>query len=92
MPEMPKLSERIAVSKLPARPRPKTATVKAAAIASKPASSKRHPFLRPSEQQQEKAGKPRKTGKKQHRYAKARKAHQQQGRKTSKPVLLLGRR
>ena len=89
---MPELSERVAASKAPARPRPKAATVKVAAITSKPAAAKRHPFLRPSEQKQEKASKPRKTGKKQHRYAKARNAHRQQGRKSSKPVLLLGRR
>ena len=81
IPEVPELSERVSVSKAPTRPRPKASTVKVAAVTPKLAAVKRHPFLRPSEQKPEKAGKTRKTGKKQHRYAKARKAHQQQGRR-----------
>ena len=99
-PEMPELAEqkpadRKTVSRLPLPPRqgkPKTPTVKVAAVTPKSSKPKSHPFLRPSEQKQENSGKKRRTGKRLHQYAKARKAHQNQGRKSSKPVLLLGRK
>ena len=88
-------ADRKSVTRLPLPPRQgkaKSPTVKVAASTPKPSTTKRHPFLRPSEQKQEQAGKKRRTGKQTHQYAKARKAHQQQGRKASKPVLLLGRK
>ena len=96
-PAMPELAEqepadRKSVVRLPPQGKAKTPTVKVAAMTPKASKAKRHPFLRPVEQKQEQASKKRRTGKRPHQYAKVRKAHQQQGRKASKPVLLLGRK
>ena len=94
-PEMSEPSKRASVTKLPLLParQPKSTTpnVKVAATTPKRSTTKGHPFLKPDEQKGEKASKAR-TGKRQHQYAKARKAHQKRGRKPSKPVLVLGRR
>ena len=97
MPESddPEPAERKSVTRLPLPPRqgkPKFPTARVAAVTPKPSTTKRHPFLRPSEQKQEQVGKKQGSGKRPHQYAKARKAHQRQGRKASKPVLLLGRK
>ena len=112
MPESddPEPAERKSVTRLPLPPRqgkPKFPTARVAAVTPKPAATKRHPFLRPSEQKQEQVGKEQVgkeqvgkeqvgkeqgSGKRPHQYAKARKAHQRQGRKASKHVLLLGRK
>ena len=60
----------------------KGASVKVAAMRPKLATQKRHPLLRPDEQKPD-TGKASKTsrGKREYRYAKARKAHQRQGRR-----------
>ena len=85
-PAMPESAEqgpagRKSVVRLPPPGKGNSPTVKVAAITPKSSTAKRHPFLRPSEQKQEQASKKRRTGKRPHQYAKARKAHQQQGRK-----------
>ena len=94
MPEMPEPAERATVTKRPLpspqREKVRTPGVNIAAATSKPSTPKRHPFLRPDEQKRETTAKNPKPGKRQHRYAKARKAHQRQGRKSSNPVLVLG--
>ena len=66
----------------PDRSAGKGSSVKVAAIRPKLATQKRHPLLRPDEQKPD-TGKAVKTrrGKRQHQYAQARKAHQQQGRR-----------
>ena len=93
-PVMPEPSKRASVTKLPLPParqsKSRTPSGRVAATTPKPPTPKRHPFLKPDEQKREKASKGR-TGKRQHQYAKVRKAHQQQGRKPSKPMLVLGR-
>ena len=66
---------------LPPREKPKRDTGKVAAVKPKPA----------RDAEKEKA-KPKRKSKRPHQYARARKEHQNQGRKSSKPVLVLGRR
>ena len=79
-PEMPELAELApadhkSVVRLPPTPRSqqKSPSVKVAAITPKAQKSKRHPFLRPSEQKQKRAGKA-KGRKRPHSYTKLRQA------------------
>ena len=90
-PKMPEPSEPVTRLTLPParQPASKTPTVKVAATTPKPSTPKRHPFLRPTEQEQADKGR---TGKRQRQYAKARKAHQQKGRKSGRPALVSERR
>ena len=66
---------------LPPRERPKRAAAKVAAVKPKPA-----------RQADNEKAKPKRKSKRPHQYAKARKEHQNQGRKSAKPVLVLGQR